>query len=250
MNLGIPPQNSTLTGSQEGSNCHVGPSIRLSVTHGLKQYDVAVLPQISIGDLKKVLAQQSGLDPANQKLLFRGKEKEDSELLHTSGIKDMARLVLLEAPRSQEERPPEEKMTPEVARACEAIARVSTEVDKLADKISTLEAAVNGHKKVDEKEFTVLTELLMIQLLNLDGIEAEGEARLQRKNEVKRIQNLVEATDVLKVRYNNPFMDQGRSVEATPQTQWATFDSVSGQTPQPHAQQPATQITENWERFD
>lgn len=85
--------------------------------------------------MKKVLAQQSGLDPANQKLLFRGKEKEDSERLHTSGIKDMARLVLLEAPRSQEEKPQEEKMTPEVARACEAIARVRAEVDKLADKV-------------------------------------------------------------------------------------------------------------------
>lgn len=47
-----------------------------------------------------------------------------------------------------------------------------------------MEAAVNGHKKVDEKEFIVLTELLMVQLLKLDGIEAEGEARIQRKNEV------------------------------------------------------------------
>lgn len=43
---------------------------------------------------------------------------------------------------------------------------------------------MNGHKKVDEKEFTVLSELLMVQLLKLDGIEAEGEAKVQRKNEV------------------------------------------------------------------
>jgi hypothetical protein len=85
--------------------------------------------------LKKVLAQQSGLDPASQKLLFRGKEKHDSELLHTSGIKDMARLILLEAPTSQEQCPAEEKMDPEVARACEAIARVRVEVDKLANKV-------------------------------------------------------------------------------------------------------------------
>lgn len=87
------------------------------------------------GDLKKVLAQQCGLDPASQKLLFRGKEKEDSELLHTSGIKDMARLILLEAPTSQEQSPEEEKMDPEVARACEAITRVKAEVDELADKV-------------------------------------------------------------------------------------------------------------------
>jgi hypothetical protein len=61
---------------------------------------------------------------------------------------------------------------------------------------------------------------------------------------------LVEATDVLKAKYNNPFMDKGMSVEGTTQTQWATFDSGSGQAPQPNAAQHSTQITENWERFD
>lgn len=41
-----------------------------------------------------------------------------------------------------------------------------------------------GGRKVEDKEFVVLTELLMMQLLKLDGIEAEGEARAQRKAEV------------------------------------------------------------------
>jgi BAG domain len=49
---------------------------------------------------------------------------------------------------------------------------------------------VNGHKKVDEKEFTVLSELLMMQLLKLDGIVSEGEARIQRKNEVLFLNSL------------------------------------------------------------
>lgn len=40
-------------------------------------------------------------------------------------------------------------------------------------------------RKVEDKEFVVLTELLMVQLLKLDGIEAEGEARAQRKAEVQ-----------------------------------------------------------------
>ena len=38
--------------------------------------------------------------------------------------------------------------------------------------------------KVAEKEFVVLTELLMMQLLKLDSIEAEGEAKVQRRIEV------------------------------------------------------------------
>jgi hypothetical protein len=40
-------------------------------------------------------------------------------------------------------------------------------------------------RKLEDKEFLVLTELLMMQLLKLDGIEAEGEVRAQRKAEVQ-----------------------------------------------------------------
>lgn len=43
---------------------------------------------------------------------------------------------------------------------------------------------MDGGTKVSDKEFVVSTELLMRQLLTLDGIEAEGEAKLQRKVEV------------------------------------------------------------------
>lgn len=47
-----------------------------------------------------------------------------------------------------------------------------------------MERAVSGGSKVVDKEFAVLTELLMVQLLKLDGIEAEGEAKVQRRIEV------------------------------------------------------------------
>lgn len=51
-------------------------------------------------------------------------------------------------------------------------------------QVTDLESAVCGGTKVEEKEFLVLTELLMVQLLKLDGIEAGGEAKLQRRMEV------------------------------------------------------------------
>lgn len=38
--------------------------------------------------------------------------------------------------------------------------------------------------KVEDMEFVVLSELFMIQLLTLDSIESDGEARTQRKEEV------------------------------------------------------------------
>lgn len=43
-----------------------------------------------------------------------------------------------------------------------------------------------GVARVADKELVVVTELLMTQLLKLDLIEADGEARAQRRIEVCR----------------------------------------------------------------
>ena len=47
-----------------------------------------------------------------------------------------------------------------------------------------MDAIVRGGTKVAEKEFLVLTEFLMVQLLQLDMIKADGEAKVQRRVEV------------------------------------------------------------------
>lgn len=49
---------------------------------------------------------------------------------------------------------------------------------------------VNSGTKVDDKEIVYLTEMLMRQLLKLDGIEAEGEGKVQRKMEVSGCSSL------------------------------------------------------------
>ena len=54
----------------------------------------------------------------------------------------------------------------------------------LSLQVAALQVAVNGGTNVEDKEFVVSTELLMRQLLKLDSIDAEGEAKLQRKAEV------------------------------------------------------------------
>ncbi|XP_024011767.1 uncharacterized protein LOC112086706 [Eutrema salsugineum] len=43
---------------------------------------------------------------------------------------------------------------------------------------------VQGGIRVEDKEFVVVMELLMMQMLKLDEIEAEGELRVQRKMEI------------------------------------------------------------------
>lgn len=88
------------------------------------------------GDLKKVLAHETGLQPKEQRLLFRGKEKEDDEFLHMVGVKDMSKVILFEDPASKERKLEEMKRDKGVLKAYEAVAKVRVEVDKLSEKVS------------------------------------------------------------------------------------------------------------------
>jgi hypothetical protein len=50
------------------------------------------------GELKAVLWKMTGLEPREQRLLFRGKEREDGDHLHMIGVRDMDKVLLLEDP--------------------------------------------------------------------------------------------------------------------------------------------------------
>ncbi|KAJ7961197.1 BAG family molecular chaperone regulator [Quillaja saponaria] len=179
----------------DGGASSNGPMIKINISYGLSQHEIYVPAQSTFGGIKKALAHKTGLEPQEQRLFFKGKEKENGEYLHMEGVKDKSKLLLLEE-----------------------------SVDKLSERVTTLEVAVNGGTKVDEKEFEVLTEFLMRQLFKLDGIEAEGEAKLKRKAEVHRVQNFVDTIDSLKVRNSNPFSSNGNAVPVT--TKWDTLNDI------------------------
>jgi hypothetical protein len=227
-----------------------GPAIRIRVSYGATFREVVVPAQATFGELKRILVQTTGVEPERQRLFFRGKEKSDSEFLHAAGVKDGAKLLLLEkpAPATVEQKAEPVIMDESMMKACQAVARVRVEVDKLSAKVCDLERSVLGRRKVEDKEFVVLTELLMMQLLKLDGIEAEGEARAQRKAEVRRIQSLVETLDKLKARNANPFTDHNKAVSVT--TQWETFENGMGSLSAPPPRVSSTQVNTDWEQFD
>ena len=54
--------------------------------------------------------------------------------------------------------------------------------------MSALESIISKGGKVAEKDVLNLIELLMNQLLKLDGIMADGDVKLQRKMQVIEIQ--------------------------------------------------------------
>ncbi|KAK3037055.1 hypothetical protein RJ639_031772 [Escallonia herrerae] len=66
------------------------------------------------------------------------------------------------------------------------LTRVGLEVEILSEQVTALQTVVCGGSKVEEKDIVFVTEMLMRQLLKLDGIEAEGEAKQQRKMEAIR----------------------------------------------------------------
>ncbi|XP_023544623.1 BAG family molecular chaperone regulator 4 [Cucurbita pepo subsp. pepo] len=231
--------------------------ISVSVTHGYgpTKYKIFLPPQSTFGDMKKHLVAKTGLQPEEQRLLFRGKEKDDDEHLHTAGVKNLSKILLLEDHTSKQKVVVEDvKVVEEVkksdtfSKASEAIAEVQSEVDKLSERVAALEVAVNGGTNVADKEFIVLTELLMRQLLKLDSIDAEGDAKLQRKAEVRRVQNFVDTLDALKAGKSNPISNNHNTVAV--KTEWETFDSGVGSLTPPSPAPSSTRVTQDWERFD
>ena len=87
------------------------------------------------GDLKKRLVQETGLEPKDQRLLFRGKEIDDQECLQQVGVKDRSKLLLLEEMASKERKLEEARRSDEISKACKAVAEVKAEVDKLLEKV-------------------------------------------------------------------------------------------------------------------
>ena len=57
--------------------------------------------------------------------------------------------------------------------------------------MSVLEGLVNNGKKVVENNITGLTELLMRQLVKVDGITTDGDAKVQRRLQVISSANLI-----------------------------------------------------------
>ncbi|XP_022767793.1 BAG family molecular chaperone regulator 4 [Durio zibethinus] len=246
-----------------------GPIIKINVAHGPAQHELFVPAHSTFGELKMEIAQKTGLECDKQRVLFRGKEKEDKEHLNSAGVKDKSKVLLLENPASKEKnveemmsskekveettdskenKVEEMKETKEMSTAFAAVAGVRKEVDKLSERVAALEVAVNSGTKVAAEEFDVSAELLMRELLKLDGIEAEGEAKLQRKAEVRRVQNFHETLDKLKARNSNPFSNSSKAVSVT--TKWETFDSGMGSLTAPSPMSSSTDIKQDWEQFD
>ncbi|XP_004308114.1 PREDICTED: BAG family molecular chaperone regulator 1 [Fragaria vesca subsp. vesca] len=185
------------------------PTIRVRVKHGSVYHEISISAQASFGELKKMLVGPTGLHHQDQKLIFKDKERDSKAFLDISGVKDRSKIVCVEDPLSQEKRYIEMRRNAKMEKASKSISEISLEVDRLAGQVSALETIITKGAKVAEQDVLKVIEQLMNQLLKLDGIMGDGDVKLQRKMQVKRVQKYVETLDVLKIKNSMPSSNGG-----------------------------------------
>ncbi|KAL8528141.1 hypothetical protein ACS0TY_005810 [Phlomoides rotata] len=88
--------------NQENSDEEVMITVRVSTVS--KWHDISVQATSTFGELKILLSLLTKLEPEEQRLLFKGKEREDDEHLHMVGVKDKDKVLMLEDPAIKEKK--------------------------------------------------------------------------------------------------------------------------------------------------
>lgn len=231
-------------------------NIKIKVSYGSNWLDLTVPSHITFGDLKGVIAEKIGLEPNVQRLFFRGIEKEDQVHLEMEGLKNNSKLLLkdnsasnvkVEEVSASNDKIQEVKET-QISKGSEFVAEVKAAVDKLAEQLGALKKVICEGHKVLQKDLVFIVEMLERQLLKLDGIKAEGEGRVQRKMEVRRVQSLLDTADELKTRNLGP---KAKSSETVPKiTNCETSESDIGNLDAQPSSPSSTKGTQDWEVFE
>ncbi|KAG6429524.1 hypothetical protein SASPL_107576 [Salvia splendens] len=192
------------TDGGEESRVPPPPNIRVRVKYGSLYHEIRISSQSTFGELKKMLSAPTGLHHQDQKLFYKDKERNSTAYLDSAGVKDKSKLVLEEDAISKEKRFLEMRKNAKMEKVAKTLSDISLEVDRLASQVSSLETVISKGGKVVDKDLVNLIELLMNQLLKLDGVVADGDVKLQRKMQVRRIQKLVEKLDAMKLKNSMP----------------------------------------------
>lgn len=234
------------------------PTIRVRVKYGSFYHEINISSQATFGELKKMLTGPTGLNHQDQKLLFKNKERDSNAYLDISGVKDRSKIVLMEDPISQEKRFLEMRRNAKNEKASKSISEISLEVDKLGSQVTALESVILRGGKVAEMDVLNLIEMLMNQLIKLDGIIADGDAKLQRKLQVRRVQKYVETLDILKVKNSTPHgngnADGGyiltKQQQQQEQQRFSTGQRLTQEQPSRNSTSAPVVVTTKWETFD
>ncbi|KAJ7970724.1 BAG family molecular chaperone regulator 2 [Quillaja saponaria] len=86
------------------TNCQsVGEMITIRVSSTVSKWqDISIESTSTFGELKMILSLVTKLETREQRLLFKGKEREDGEYLHMVGVREKDKVLLLEDPAIKE----------------------------------------------------------------------------------------------------------------------------------------------------
>ncbi|KAJ0711389.1 putative Ubiquitin-like domain-containing protein [Helianthus annuus] len=76
--------------------------ITIRVTTVSEWHDISIRATSTFGELKMILSTITSLETREQRLLFKGKEREDGEHLHMVGVRDNDKVLLLQDPAIKE----------------------------------------------------------------------------------------------------------------------------------------------------
>ncbi|KAF5799657.1 putative Ubiquitin domain-containing protein [Helianthus annuus] len=82
----------------EGQNIEKEGFILVRVAAGSRWHDISIQSTSTFGEMKIILSMVTGMEPKEQRVLFKGKEREDVEHLHMVGVGDKDKVLMLEDP--------------------------------------------------------------------------------------------------------------------------------------------------------
>ncbi|XP_004515796.1 BAG family molecular chaperone regulator 1-like isoform X2 [Cicer arietinum] len=175
-------------------------TIKVKVKYGSSYYQIHISSHASFGELKKMLTEYTGLHVLDQKLIFKKKVRDSKSYLDVERVKDGSKLVLIEDIESRERRILETLKIAKKEKTSKSLIEINLEVDKLSKKVSALEGVASTGGVIENLDVESLTESLMRILITLDEIYyGEGELKLKRKEQVRRVQKHIETLDMLKM---------------------------------------------------
>ncbi|CAK9324069.1 unnamed protein product [Citrullus colocynthis] len=177
------------------------PTIKVKVKFGSSYHHIQINSHASFGDLKKLLAEPTGLHPEEQKLIYKNKERDSKAYLDVTRVKNGSKIVLVEDSLSKERRCLEMLKNEKFKKSSKLLNEMNLEVNNLSQEVGSLHVKACKEGRVTEKEVDDLTELLMRKLIQLDEIEVVGDLRLQRREQVREVQKQIETLDMMKLQY-------------------------------------------------
>ncbi|DBB06010.1 hypothetical protein WJX82_001782 [Trebouxia sp. C0006] len=192
-------------------------SMNLLLVHKLNQYQVRVALSTTFAQLKEIAGSQTRIPPQHIKLLFRGRENTDAQMLFQAGVKDGAKISIAEKQsfvdeQAQRQAAQEQDALLQKQQAAAVqqevkeqqlmksqIRVIKLQIDQLAQQAQELQQQLQHQlPAVSHKAALQIGEVATQKLIQLDNVHVTGDARMLRKAEINRVNTMADQMELIK----------------------------------------------------